>query len=183
MIKKLIIILAIVIAAACIFVIGMRIHTKSFSPIDTALYEDDKRQIEVTYCRPFKKGRMVFPELIPFGEIWRTGANAATIITTATDLIINDQTLPSGTYSLWTKPGKENWEIIFNKEYGQWGLTAISGEANRDPELDILSITVPVYHSKNDIEQFTIQFETWGEVIEMLIMWDRTIVVVPIVKD
>lgn len=167
----------------CIFVVGMRVHTKSFSPIDTVQYQDDNHQIEVTYCRPFKKGRIVFPDLIPYDKIWRTGANEATKITTTTDLIINEKILPSGTYSLWTKPGRNNWEIIFNKEYGQWGLSSISGEANRNPDLDILSITVPVYHSKNDIEQFTIQFETWGEVIEMLLMWDHTIVVVPIKKD
>ncbi len=182
MVKKILIILAVVVAIVALAIVGLRIYTKSFSPIDTAHYEDDYHQIEVTYCRPFKKGRSVFPDLVPYDKVWRTGANETTKITTTQDLVINQKTLPSGTYSIWARPGKESWEIIFNKEHGQWGLT-LSGEANKDSTLDILSIIVPVYQSKNDIEQFTIQFETWGEVIEMLLMWDHTIVVIPISKN
>jgi hypothetical protein len=182
MAKKIIIVLALIVAFICLAAIGMRMYTKSFSPIDIAKYQDDHHQIAVTYCRPYKKERNVYPDLIPFDKVWRTGANDATVITTAQDLAIDDEILPKGTYSMWTIPGKEQWQIIFNSEYGQWGVTALTGEANRDPSLDILSITVPVYQTDNDIEQFTIQFETWGEGIEMLMMWDHTIVVVPIKK-
>jgi len=183
MAKKIIIALAVIIALICLAAIGMRIYTKSFSPKDIAMYQDDHHQIKVTYCRPYKKGRTIFPDLEPYGEVWRTGANDATVITTSQDLPIDDKILPKGTYSLWTIPDHEQWEVIFNKEHGQWGIDALTGKANRDPSLDILSITVPVYQTDNEIEQFTIQFETWGEVIEMLMMWDHTIVVVPIKKQ
>lgn len=183
MAKKIIIVLAVIIALICIAAIGVRVYTKSFSPKDVAMYQDDHHQIEINYCRPYKKDRIVFPDLIPYGKVWRTGANDATTITTSQDLPIGDKLLPTGTYSLWTIPGQEQWEVIFNKEHGQWGVNALTGEANRDASLDILSITVPVYKTDNKIEQFTIQFETWGEAIEMLMMWDHTIVVVPIKKQ
>jgi len=182
MTKKILIIVAIVIGLSFLSTMGLRIYTKSFSPIDVATYEDDYHQIEVTYCQPFRKGRTVFPDVVPYDVVWRTGANEATRISTSQDLKIYDKVLPKGTYSLWTIPGQEHWEIIFNKEYGQWGLKAISDEANRDEARDVLSIMVPVYQTDNDIEQFTIQFEVWGDLIQMLLMWDHTIVVVPIDK-
>lgn len=183
MVKKLIIIFAVVIALVGLSALGLRMYTKSFSPLDIAAYKDGYHNIEVAYCQPYKKGRTVFPDLIPYDEVWRTGANDATKITTAQDLIINDKTLPKGTYSIWTIPGQEHWEVIFNKEYGQWGVNPMTGKANRDISLDVLSTTIPVYHTDNGIEQFTIQFEAWGDVLEMLLMWDHTIVVVPVKKN
>ena len=182
MTKKILIILAIVIGLSFLSTMGLRIYTKSFSPIDVAAYKDDYHQIEVTYCQPYKKGRSIFPDVVPYDEVWRTGANESTKISTAQDLKIYDKILPKGTYSIWTIPGQEHWQIIFNKEYGQWGMGAISGEANRDETLDMISVIVPVYQTHNDIEQFTIQFEVGGDIIEMLLMWDHTIVVVPIDK-
>ena len=181
--KKLLVILAIVITLVCLAALGLRTYTKSFSPIDIAVYKDNHHQIEVTYCQPYKKGRTVFPDLIPYGEVWRTGANDATKISTTQDLTIYNKTLPKGTYSLWTIPGQKHWEVIFNKEHGQWGVNPLTAKVNRDKSLDMLSIKVPVYQMDNGIEQFTIQFETWGDVIEMLLMWDHTIVVVPVNKN
>ncbi len=182
MVKKILIILAVVVAIVALAIVGLRIYTKSFSPIDTAYYEDDHHQIEITYCRPYKKDRVIFPDLIPYDVVWRTGANEATKISTSKDLMIYDNILPKGTYSLWTIPGKDHWEVIFNKQYGHWGAD-FDSNANRDASQDILSVTVPVYHTDNNIEQFTIQFESAGDAIEMLLMWDDTIVVVPIKKN
>ena len=182
MIKKILIILVIIIGIAGIAMMGLKVYTKSFSPLEVAIYQDNNQKIEVVYCRPYKKNRTVFPDLIPYDEVWRTGANEATTITTTQDLTINNKTLPKGTYSLWTMPRRDHWEIIFNKEYGQWGVKFWNAKANREALLDVLSVTVPVYQTSNNIEQFTIQFEAREEVIEMLLMWDHTIVIVPIKK-
>jgi len=178
--KNILIVVGIIVAIIGCAMVGLRIYTKSFSPESTSTYEEKGHRISVNYCRPYKNGREVFPDLIPYDKVWRTGANEATKITTAKNLLIKGQALPKGSYSLWTIPGKDSWEVIFNKEIGQWGLDPLTGKTNRDETLDALVIDVPVYTMDETIEQFTIQFEEWGEVIQMLIMWDKTLVVIPI---
>src|SRR5690349_22400199 len=77
--------------------------------------------VKITYCQPRKRGREIFGKLVPFGEVWRTGANEATEITLTKDLFVKGTLLPAGTYSVFTIPGKEFWTIIFNKDLGLWG--------------------------------------------------------------
>jgi hypothetical protein len=77
--------------------------------------------ITVDYSRPAVKGRAIWGALVPYDKVWRTGANEATQISFSTDVTINGQPLPKGTYSLHTIPGKDSWTIIFNKTAKQWG--------------------------------------------------------------
>ncbi|HEV7572822.1 MAG TPA: DUF2911 domain-containing protein [Thermoanaerobaculia bacterium] len=77
--------------------------------------------ITVDYSRPAVKGRAIWGALVPYDQVWRTGANEATQISFSTDVTINGQPLPKGTYSLHTIPGKDSWTIIFNKTAKQWG--------------------------------------------------------------
>ena len=77
--------------------------------------------VTITYSRPSAKGRQIFGGLVPYGQVWRTGANEATTISFSDDVTINGQALPKGTYSLHTIPGKDQWTIIFNKVANQWG--------------------------------------------------------------
>jgi hypothetical protein len=77
--------------------------------------------ITVAYCRPGVKNRTIWGELVPYDKIWRTGANEATTISFNSDVRIEDQVLPAGTYALFTIPGKAEWTIIFNKNAKQWG--------------------------------------------------------------
>lgn len=176
--KKLIIIAGVVIAIIAIAFVGMRIYTKQFSPQDTASYSNENVEISVSYSRPYKKDRDVFGSLVPFGETWRTGANEATVLTTNKDLDIKGKTLPAGSYSLFTVPGENSWKVIFNEETGQWGIN-FSGEANKVDQQDVLTVEVAAVNSPDVFEQFTISFEKMGEEIEMILMWDQTLVVVP----
>lgn len=155
-------------------------HEKSFSPEENISFKQDKLQINVFYNRPFKKGRTIFGQLVPYGEVWRTGANEATTFETNQDINIEGRTLRKGKYSLWTIPGQETWKIIFNSEYGQWGIRAPDGQANRDPHRDVLSVDVHPVQSEREFEQFTISFEKVGEDLEMVLIWDKTLVAVPI---
>lgn len=77
--------------------------------------------IKISYSAPSVKGREIWGKLVPYGEVWRTGANEATIFETDADIKVEGQLLPKGKYALFTIPGKDEWVIIFNKNAGQWG--------------------------------------------------------------
>jgi hypothetical protein len=154
-------------------------YTKSFSPEATAEYNQNGVAIKVSYNRPYKKGRVIFGELVPYGDVWRTGANEASTFETNKDLMIKGQLLKSGTYSLWTIPGEQNWKVILNSETGQWGVD-FNGVANRNPSKDALTVDVPALIHDKEFEQFTIAVEKVGEDLELILLWDRTVIVVPI---
>lgn len=153
-------------------------HEKSFSPEEEIAYDQGDLKIKVFYNRPFKKGRTIFGALVPFEKVWRTGANEATTFETNKDLQFEGKTLKKGKYSLWTIPGEQSWTIIFNSEYGQWGIGP-DGEANRDPTRDVISFSAHALESQREFEQFTISFEKVGEDSEMVLIWDKTVVAVP----
>jgi hypothetical protein len=77
--------------------------------------------VTITYCRPSVKGRVIWGGLVPYDQVWRTGANEATTITFTDDVTIEGTKLPAGTYGLFTIPGKDDWTVIFNKGAKQWG--------------------------------------------------------------
>lgn len=157
----------------------MRQHTKSFSPEENLEFIQGDLKIRVFYNRPYKKGREIFGGLVPFNEVWRTGANESTTFEVNQDIRIKGNVLKAGKYSLWTIPQPGKWTVIFNSEFGQWGINS-QGEANRDPTRDILTVEVPVMHHETEFEQFTIEFEQVGEDAEMVFLWNNTLVVVPI---
>jgi Protein of unknown function (DUF2911) len=92
--------------------------------------------VTITYSRPSVKGRAIWGELVPYGKVWRTGANEATTIKFSDDVMINGQKLPAGTYSLHTIPDKDQWTVIFNNVADQWG------SFNYDQTKDALRVTV-----------------------------------------
>lgn len=152
--------------------------TKSFSPEEIVNFQDKNLTIKLFYNRPYKKGREIFGGLVPYGMVWRTGANEATTFETNLELQIEGKTLPRGKYTLWTIPAEETWTIIFNSEFGQWGVNS-QGVANRDPQRDVLTIQVPAVKQDKVFEQFTISFDKVGEEAEMVLIWDTTLVAVP----
>jgi hypothetical protein len=156
----------------------MKKQTKSFSPEEEVAFRQDKLVVKVFYNRPSKKGRKIYGGLVPYGKVWRTGANEATTFETSQDLKIQGKALKKGKYSLWAIPGEETWTIIFNSEFGQWGVSS-DGEANRSPELDVLQVEIHPVQQDREFEQFTIAFEKLDEEVEMVLMWDKTLVVVP----
>src|SRR5688572_31274397 len=91
------------------------------SPLAIAAIRYKDAYIKVTYSQPLKRGREIFGKVVPFDQVWRTGANEATEITTTKNIQINGTLLKAGTYSLFTIPQKEKWTIIINSELGLWG--------------------------------------------------------------
>ncbi len=153
-------------------------QTKSSSPEDNLQFSSGELEINVFYNRPYKKGRKIFGGLVPYNKVWRTGANEATTFETNRELTIEGKRLPRGKYSLWTIPREDTWTIIFNSEFGQWGINS-DGEANRNPDLDVLQVEVRSMRHDKEFEQFTIAFEKLGGDAEMVFMWDNTVVSMP----
>ena len=157
----------------------MKDRTKQHSPEETVIMRTDALDLEVKYCRPFKKGRQVFGGLVPYGEVWRTGANEATTFRTGHELDFDGTRVPAGTYTLWTIPGPKEWKVILNsKRYG-WGVTW-GGVASREAEHDVAVATVPVQVPAAPIEQFTIRFTKAP--LGMVLEWDDVMVEVPLAR-
>lgn len=168
-----------IIAAIVAFIGFMQLkNTKSFSPEEEVVFTQGDLTIKVFYNRPSKKGREIFGGLVPYDQVWRTGANEATTFETNEDITIKGNVLKEGKYSLWTIPHETAWTIIFNSEHGQWGVNSL-GEPNRNPELDVLKVDAHAVIQEREFEQFTIAFEKTGEDAEMVLFWDKTLVSVP----
>ena len=115
--------------------------------------------VDVTfdYSQPAVKDRKLWDGLVPFGKVWRTGANEATWIEVAADVKVGGKTLPKGKYGVFTIPGEEEWTIIFNETWSQWGAYEY------DSEKDVLRITAKPTKSDQFYERFTIQLDDKGK--------------------
>lgn len=157
----------------------MKSNTKELSPESRVKYQFEEYDIEVFYNRPSMRGRTIFGNLVPYNEVWRTGANEPTTFTTQSDLEIGGQILPAGEYSLWTIPGQEEWEFIWNTEIPYWGVN-FDAKANHNPQFDVLKTKVYKETTPNIIESLTISLVQAHEGLEMQLAWENTLVRVPI---
>lgn len=139
------------------------------SPHDTVTFANGN----VTYGRPYKKGREVFGELEKYGSVWRVGADEATTITFNTDSKFGGQTVAKGTYAMFVLPQENEWLVILNSQPKQWG--AYNYEKNKDK--DVAGVKVPVKKLDKEVEQLTIRFDKSNA---MIIEWDKTQVAVPV---
>ena len=171
----------IVLSLLFIFVIGpiLKSQTKKHSPEQHITHNQGDLELKVFYCSPSKKDRKIFGELVPYGEVWRTGANEASTFTTNKDLSIDGKTLAKGTYTLWTVPGNTTWDLIFNSEMYDWGVKLTDQKPAREPKYDALVTTVTVSNSLTTTESFTISFSDIETATLMTLAWDN--VVVPVI--
>ena len=155
----------------------LKTQTKKASPEDRIEFTQDGKSITIFYCQPSKKGRKIFGELVPYGKVWRTGANEASTFTTSHELNVGRQALEPGKYTLWTVPNEKHWTIIFNSKMYGWGVN-IREEALHEPEFDALKLDVPVQTLDTPIEQFTIRINEMPE-LGMDLSWGQTKVRLP----
>ena len=126
------------------------------SPPGTASVKfDDGRTVTIEYSRPSMRGRQIFGGLVPYGQVWRTGANAATSLKTDVDLTIGGASVPAGSYTLYTIPNQSGWKLIINKQTGQWGT-------KYDQAQDLARVDMKVAKNASPTEQFTISFDKTG---------------------
>ena len=132
------------------------------------------KTITIDYSRPFAKGRKIIGGIVPYNQVWRTGANEATTFTTPIDLTIEDTKVPAGTYTLYSLPSESGWKLIINKQTGQWGT-------EYDQKQDLARVDMQSAKTAQPVEQFTISFDKKGEDAATLVMeWENTKVSVPV---
>jgi hypothetical protein len=155
----------------------MQKQTKKSSPEQNVSYSKGDMKLDIFYCSPSKKDREIFGGLVPYNEVWRTGANEASTFTTNKDLMIAEQPLPAGKYTLWTIPNETSWEVIFNDRMYGWGVKLMDQKAARNPEGDVLIVEGKVSKSLNVVEDFSITLSVSSpDTTIMMFAWDNVVV-------
>lgn len=148
------------------------------SPLDVILFrgENNEPLARVLYSRPQTRDREIFGKLVPYGEVWRTGANEATEITLYQDMTVSGKKIGKGTYTLFTIPRENEWTIILNNSTNIWGAY------DYQVEKDVARITVPVKKAKTPIEALSMSFDPIENGAKLYIGWDDRYVEVPFKK-
>lgn len=158
-----------------------QIKTPAPSPVGKISQELGLIKVDVEYSRPSAKGRKVFGDLVPFGEMWRTGANASTKVTVSDDAKVAGIPLPKGTYALYTVPGEKEWTIIFYKNTSFWGTPEPKDFKEEDVQAKFTVTSVPI---RDLVETFTLNLNNLrNNGGDLEIIWEYTKVVIPIMTD
>ncbi len=137
------------------------------SPPDSVKASVAGAALAVRYSRPSTRGRAIFGNVVPWNQVWRTGANQATIFETSADLVIAGTPVPAGKYSLWTLPSPAGWKLIVNKNTGQWGT-------DYNAQYDLARLDMKVERLLQPVEQFTIALYGSGKDGMLALSWERT---------
>ena len=177
--------------------------TRSHSPAETINYSYKDLDINVTYSRPYKKGRVIFGQakdrawlpkgkfwtygfraltglprttgaLVPYGKYWRLGANDATEISVNKNINFAGKPVNAGRYRMYAVPNQDTWLVTLNSELGKFGLY------EPDHSLDVVTVEVPVEPAPSGTEQFTINFDNDSSGVQMKFIWDKILVRVPL---
>lgn len=155
-----------------------QINTPRVSPASEVEQMVGLTEIEIEYSRPSIRGREVFGNLVPFGKVWRTGADNSTKISFDTDVIISGKTIQSGTYSIFSIPNKESWEIIFYSDVELWGVPR---DWSENKIVFSSMFDVKKLKKSNTVETFTISFnDLTNNDVNMCISWENTLVEIKI---
>lgn len=152
-------------------------ETKKHSPEQNLEYKIQDLELKLFYSQPSKKGRDIFGALVPYGEVWRTGANEPTTFATNQSISFGGVQIPAGTYTLWTIPGEKEWTVILNNGKYDWGVS-MKGVASRIAENDVAAVVVPVQELSRAEEKLNIIIEE--NPTRLVIAWDTRSVSVDI---
>lgn len=165
-------------AALCIFLAEAQLKTPAPSPTQTIKQDFGLGSIELSYSRPAMKGRKIFGDLVPFGNVWRTGANSATLLTFSDEVTIGGKKVPAGKYGLLSIPNKDSWTLIISKQLD------VTSPAVYKAESDVVRVDVNTMKMGEKMESFTMQFANVKPTsCELHIMWENTAVSLPISTD
>jgi hypothetical protein len=170
------------IACLSLFLAGevnaQQFRTPQPSPGQTVKQDFALSQVELNYSRPAKRGRAIFGDLVPFGKVWRTGANGATTLTFGEDVIIGGKKVPAGKYGLLTIPNENEWTIIITKQ------TDVTSPAAYKEDQDVVRTTAKVNKMPFSAEQFMIGFDNIkSNSMDIFMIWDNVEVAFPVTAD
>jgi hypothetical protein len=155
--------------SGAVFAQAPKPETPAASPACTLKQRVGLTDIEIVYARPGMKGRQVFGGLVPYGKVWRTGANQATKITFSAPVKLADADVPAGTYALFTIPGEKEWTIILNKTSSQWG------SFRYDEKADLVRVKAVPVSLAEPVESFTIDLNDLRDDSATLnLIWEKT---------
>lgn len=166
--------------AACIYshTTAQSLTTPQPSPTQTVKQNFSTGSIELSYSRPAKKGRTIFGDLVPYGAVWRTGANNATTLTFTDDVTIGGKEVKAGKYGLLTIPNADKWTIIISKDVN------VTSPADYKEENDVARVDASVIALPFSVENFSINFaDISGGKINVELMWDKTYVTFPVTTN
>jgi hypothetical protein len=126
------------------------------------------KSITVDYSSPRAKGRKIFGGLVPYGQVWRAGANEATTFVTTSDITVGGKAVPAGKYTIFTIPAEDKWTLIISKKTGEWG-TAYPGAEN-----DLARVDMKVSKTSSPVENFTIAFDQTNSGCTLRMEWENT---------
>ena len=126
------------------------------------------KTIKTDYSSPRAKGRKIYGGLVPFGEVWRTGANAATTFVPSADVVVGGKTVPAGSYTIFTVPTADKWTLIINKKTGEWGIP-YKYESD-----ELVRVDMKVSKLPSPLENFTIAYDKSGSGCALQIDWETT---------
>jgi hypothetical protein len=136
-------------------------------PASASCKFDDGKVINTDYSSPRMKGRKIFGGVVPYGQVWRTGANEATTLVTDTDLKVGGKEIPAGSYTLFTLPAADKWTLIISKKTGEPGTPYPEGE-------DLLRVEMKVSQTESPVENFTIAYHKKDATCSLSLSWERT---------
>src|SRR6266568_4832906 len=128
----------------------------------------DGKTITVDYSSPRAKGRKIFGELVPYGEVWRTGANEATTFVTDANLKVEGKDVPAGSYTIFTVPAADKWTLIVNKKTGEWGIPY------KYESEELARVPMMLSKTPSPVENFTISFDQAGGSCTLQLSWEST---------
>ena len=126
------------------------------------------KTVKTNYSSPRMKGRKIYGDLVPFGEVWRTGANEATTFVTSSEITVGGKSVPAGSYTIFTVPTADKWTLIVNKKTGEWGIP-YKYESDELARVDMKVSKLP-----SPVENFTISYQKSGGGCTMNIDWETT---------
>ena len=138
------------------------------SPPATAACDLGGKIIKTAYSSPRMKGRKIYGDLVPLGEVWRTGANDATTFVTSADVVVGGKTVPAGSYTIFTVPAADKWTLIVNKKTGEWGIP-YKYESD-----ELLRVDMKVAKLPAPVEDFTIAYDKSGSGCTLRMDWETT---------
>lgn len=158
---------------------AQQLKTPVPSPLTTVTQGFSLSSVEVEYSRPNANGRKIFGGLVPYGKVWRTGANASTVLTFKEDVKINGKDLKAGKYSLYSIPGETSWKVMLNSD-----LTIGGNVANYKKDTEVLSVDVKPETLHHPVNSFTINFsDIKATSMEIELLWENTRVPLKVTTD
>lgn len=165
-------------AAFILLAADAQLKTPAPSPTQTVKQDFGLSNIELSYSRPGMKGRKIYGDLVPFGKVWRTGANNATTITFGEEVMLGGKKVPAGKYGLLTIPDKNNWTFVLTKQLD------VTSPAGYKQEMDVVRVDAKPMKVDNNVETFTMQFANIKPTsVDLQLLWENTAVSLPITTD